>query len=238
MALKIETFSSLKGGNSFFKAVTHPETAGPALALVRRLASARSVAVYDPLGFATGFAALRDLAGVTVAGVYVQAVTDLGQERLGHGTRPVTELARSGADLVFVAAFDAERLVQQIAHLLPAGAEVVTLDVLRLDPRPADQPAQLSGPAQFRDQRRLLPRSRRRAHPPGHGELLVELRRHADLAGLTLFDAGGQVLAQWREPLAPGQSAVVIDSRRRARPLRPAGVRGSAVHPCDRRCRP
>jgi len=213
MALKIETFSSLKGGNSFFKAVTHPETAAPAAALLRRLAGARAVAVYDPLGFATGFAALRDLGEVSITGVYVQAVTDLGFERLGHGTLPVTELAGSGADLVFVAAFDAERLVQQVAHLLPAGAEVVTLDVLRLDPSLLTNPRHYLDPLNFATNFAFF-RDRDGAHTR-----LVTANYWSNYGGkqtalaLTLFDAEGQVLAHWLEPLAPGQSAVVIDSR-------------------------
>jgi len=213
MALKIETFSSLKGGNSFFKAVTHPATAAPAAALVRRLAHARSVAVYDPLGFATGFAALRDLTGVAITGVYVQAVTDLSQQRLGHGTRPVTELTQSGADLVFVAAFDAERLVQQVAHLLPAGAEVATLDVLRLDANLLTNPRNYLDPLNFATNFAFF-RDRDGAHTR-----LVTANYWSNYGGkqtslaLTLFDAEGKVLAQWREPLEPGQSAVVIDSR-------------------------
>jgi len=213
MALKIETFSSLKGGNSFFKAVTHPETAVQAAALVARLAAARSVAIYDPLGFATGFAALRDLAGVRITGVYVQAVTDLGQERLGHATRPVTELAGSGADLVFVTAFDAERLVQQVAHLLPAGAETVSLDVLRLDPSLLTNPRNYLDPlnfatnfAFFRDCDGMHTRIVTANYWSNYGGKQTSL-------ALTLFDAAGQVLAHWREPLEPGQSAVVIDSR-------------------------
>jgi hypothetical protein len=213
MALKIETFSSLKGGNSFFKAVTHPATAAPAADLVRRLAEARSVAIYDPLGFATGFAALRDLGGVRIAGVYVQAVTDLGQERLGQATRPVTELAGSGAELVFVTAFDAERLIQQAAHLLPAGAEVVSLDTLRLDASLLTNPRNYLDPLNFATNFAFF-RDREGAHTR-----VVTANYWSNYGGkqtslaLTLFDAAGQVLAQWREPLEPGQSAVVIDSR-------------------------
>jgi len=213
MALKIETFSSLKGGNSFFKAVTHPEVAAPAAALVRRLAEARSVAIYDPLGFATGFAAVRDLSAVRIGGVYVQAVTDLGQERLGHGTKPVTDLAQSGADLVFVTAFDAERLIQQIAHLLPAGATAVSLDTLRLDPSLVTNPRNYLDPLNFATNFAFF-RDRDGAHTrvvtanywSNYGAKETAL-------ALTLFDAAGTVLAQWREPLVPGQSAVVIDSR-------------------------
>jgi hypothetical protein len=213
MALKIETFSSLKGGNSFFKAVTHPEAAGPATALVRRLAAARSVAVYDPLGFATGFAALRDLGQVTIGGVYVQAVTDLGQERLGQAARPVTELAQSGADLVFVAAFDAEKLIQTIAHLVPAGAEIVSLDALRIDPSLVTNPRNYLDPLNFATNFAFF-RDRDGAHTH-----LVTANYWSNYGGkqtslaLTLFDTEGKILAQWRQPLEPGQSAVVIDSR-------------------------
>lgn len=213
MALKIETFSSLKGGNSFFKAVTHPAVADQTARLIQRLAEARSVAIYDPLGFATGFAALRDLSATRIGGVFVQAVTDLGQERLGLATQPVTDLARSNADLVFVAAFDAERLIQQIAHLLPPGAEVTSLDALRLEADLVTNPRSYLDPlnfatnfAFFRDRDGSHTRIVTANYWSNYGAKQTSL-------ALTLFDAAGQVLARWREPLAPGQSAVVIDSR-------------------------
>src|SRR3546814_19885862 len=44
---------------------------------------------------------------------------------------PYTTLVRSNA--VLVVAFDARRLIDQIRHLLPAGAEVLSLDAMRLD---------------------------------------------------------------------------------------------------------
>ncbi|GGF45203.1 hypothetical protein GCM10011611_59570 [Aliidongia dinghuensis] len=214
MALKIETFSSLKGGNSFFKAVTHPEAATQAAALIRRLSEARSVAIYDPLGFATGFAAVRDLSAVRIAGVYVQAVTDLGQERLGHATKPVTALAGSAADLVFVTAFDAERLTQQIAHLVPAGAEVVSLDELRLEQSLITNPRNYLDPLNFATNFAFF-----RDRDGSHSRVVTanywsNYGAKETALALTLFDADGQVLARWREALPPGQSAVVIDSRR------------------------
>jgi len=92
MALGIETFSSLNGGNSFFKAVTHPEAAAGAAALVRRLAKAREVAIYDPMGFLDGFAACHDLSAAPVDEVYVQAVSEIGQRRLGRQTLPVSAI--------------------------------------------------------------------------------------------------------------------------------------------------
>ena len=52
MALRIETFSNVKGGNAFFKAVGHPLAIAPARTLLERLASRGPVAIYDPLGLA------------------------------------------------------------------------------------------------------------------------------------------------------------------------------------------
>src|SRR5690349_14401468 len=130
--LRIETFSNAKGGNAFYKAVTHPKTASAARDLLRRLAQDGRVAVYDPLGFAEGFAAVWDLGGLDLAGSFVQDVDQIGRKLLGAPARPVTELGTSGARTVLVAAFDAERLVQHISHLLPDGARVLTLDEMRL----------------------------------------------------------------------------------------------------------
>ena len=51
---------------------------------------------------------------------------------LGHRARPITELPASRARCVFVAAFDAERLLQQLAPYLPEAARVFSLDAMRL----------------------------------------------------------------------------------------------------------
>ena len=51
---------------------------------------------------------------------------------LGHRAHPVTELPASRARSVFVAAFDAERLLQQLAPSLPDAARVFSLDSMRL----------------------------------------------------------------------------------------------------------
>ena len=69
---------------------------------------------------------------------------------------PLTELPDSGARIVLIAAFDAGRIAARIAHLLPPGAEVVTLDEVRLPARAADQSRPLSRQAEFRDEFRVL----------------------------------------------------------------------------------
>ena len=50
----------------------------------------------------------------------------------GYVARALTELPDSGARIVLIAAFDAGRIAARIAHLLPPGAEVVTLDEVKL----------------------------------------------------------------------------------------------------------
>ena len=82
MALSIETFSNVRGGNAFFKAVTHPLAARR----WRRCASgcaASAVAIYDPEGQADALAEIHDLGGLDLAGVYVQDVTAIGRAVLG-----------------------------------------------------------------------------------------------------------------------------------------------------------
>src|SRR5579859_6728518 len=109
MQLAIETFSNAKGGNSFYKAATHPMAAPLARALIGRLGAGGRVAVYDPLGFAAGFAAIHDLGGLSLAGVFVQDVDAVGRTILGRSAQPVTDLAASRAETVLIAAFDAAR---------------------------------------------------------------------------------------------------------------------------------
>src|SRR5690606_26082644 len=84
-----------------------------------------------------------------LAGCFVQDVDRVGEALLGRAARPVTELAGSGAATVFVAAFEAERLVQHIAHLLPPGAAVLTLDEMRLPAEWLTNPRHYLDPLNF-----------------------------------------------------------------------------------------
>src|ERR1041384_2573323 len=109
MALRIETFDNIRGGKTLYKALTHPHAAAPGRALVGALAAHPPTAIVDPLGAAEGFAEIFGLAGVELAGIYVQNIAQLGKEVLGWRALPVDELAGSGARSVLVAALDAER---------------------------------------------------------------------------------------------------------------------------------
>jgi hypothetical protein len=72
MALKIETFSNAKGGNSFFKALGHPLSATLAANLLEKLRGMGAVAVYDPLGMAESFCEFYALAELDIRAVFVQ----------------------------------------------------------------------------------------------------------------------------------------------------------------------
>src|SRR4051794_2773993 len=115
MALRIETFDSVRGGNTLYKALTHPHAASPARSLLASLEAGGPVAILDPHGAAEGFNEIFGLGRADIEAVYVQDVSRTGAELLGHRARPLTELPSSEARSVFVAAFDADRLVAQLA---------------------------------------------------------------------------------------------------------------------------
>ena len=134
MTLRIETFDNIRGGNTLYKALTHPSAARPGRELVKTLMRVGPVAVYDPSGAAEAFNEIFSLNGVEIAGTYVQQVARIGDTLLGHTTKPVTELATSSARTVFVAAFDAERLISQLQPFLSDGVQALSLDTLRIPP--------------------------------------------------------------------------------------------------------
>src|SRR5205085_1112836 len=90
------------------------------------------VAIVDPHGAAEGFAEIFGLEAVAIAGVYVQDVTRCGTPVLGRTVLPLTELAQSAARSVLVAGFDAERLIGQLRPFRPPGAELFSLDAMRI----------------------------------------------------------------------------------------------------------
>lgn len=213
MALRIDTFSNQTGGNALFKALGHPVGAERLQALIARLAGSGPVAIYDPLGFLVTVANLHDLSALEVAGIYVQDLADLGQQRLGRTTQPVTDLRASAARSVLVAAFDAGRFVDHVRHLLPQGATVATLDDARLPDELLTNRQRYLDPlnfatnfAFFRDQDGLHTRLVTANYWAGYGAKGVSF-------WLTLFDAMGRRIATWQEAIPEGVAGIAIDSR-------------------------
>jgi hypothetical protein len=212
MPLRIETFSNNRGGNAFFKAVTHPLAARAIPELMRRLGHG-PVAVYDPEGCVEGLSDLYDLSRLDLAGCFVQDVTAIGRSLLRRAAQPVTELGESGARTVFIASFETARVVDHIRHLLPPGAEVVSLDALRLPDTLLTNPRRYLDPLNFatnfvffREQGGLSTRLVTANYWAGYGAREVGL-------WLLLYGENGEVMAEWREKVAPGSASIVLDSR-------------------------
>ncbi|HXQ65473.1 MAG TPA: hypothetical protein VN980_02790 [Alphaproteobacteria bacterium] len=212
MALEIETFNNLTGGNAFFKAIGHPLAAAKAPGLIERLGRRGPVAVYDPLGLAQGFAALHPLARLELAGVFVQNVEQVGVTRLGQRAQPVTELPASAAKSLLVMAFDAGRLIDHIRHLLPRGIALESLDEMKLPPDMLGSARRYLDPLNFatnfvffRDADGLHTRLVSANYWSGYGASEVAI-------WLCLFDEQGKQLAEWREELPPGPASIVVDS--------------------------
>ncbi|ACI99413.1 hypothetical protein [Rhodospirillum centenum] len=212
MALRIETFSNVTGGSSTFKALGHPLAARQGHGLLRRLAEEGPVALFDPLGLAEPFAELWPLHTVELTGVYVQDVERIGLPLLGERAMPVTAIAESTARLLFVVAFDADRLVAQIRHLIPPGTKVLSLDPLKLPAEMLTDPGRYLAPLNFATNFAFFRDS------GGHHTRLVTANYWSAYGAasprlwLCLFDHTGTVLAEWTEALPEADGTVVIDS--------------------------
>ncbi len=214
MALRIETFDNLRGGNTLYKALTHPHAAEPARALLARLAREAPIAIVDPDGAAEGFAEIFGLAEIEIAGVYVQDVSRIGAAVLGCPAAPITALAECRARSVLVAGFDADRLIGQLQPYLPAGAQTLSLDAMRIpEARLTNRRAYLdplnfaTNFALFRDTGTLRTRLVTANYWAGYGSPAVT-------CWLTLFGGNGAVIAEWAETCDNKGGAIAIDSRR------------------------
>ncbi|HET7884104.1 MAG TPA: hypothetical protein VFL55_24670 [Acetobacteraceae bacterium] len=208
--LNIQTFDNRAGGNVLYKALAHPIAAEAIGRLYDRLAG--PVAVYDPEGIVPALLALYPQAP-TFCGLYVHDVTQVGGERAGHVARALTELPASGARSVLIAAFDADRMRARIAHLLPPGAEVVTLDAAKLPE------ALLTNRARYLDKLNFATNFAFFRDADGMSTRLVSANYWAGYGGgairlwLRLFDASGAVLATWEQEVPAGPCGFSIDSR-------------------------
>jgi hypothetical protein len=213
MTLRIETFDNVRGGNALYKALSHPLAASRGRALIEALARQGPVAIVDPHGAAEGFAELFDVSGLDIAGIYVQDVARIGKKMLGRAAKALPELAKSRAHGVLVATFDADRLMTQLQPLLPLGAQPISLDAMRIPAERLTNTRAYLDPlnfatnfALFRDTATIHTRLVTANYWAGYGSKGVT-------CWLTLFDAAGEIVAEWSEAAAPEAGAIVIDSR-------------------------
>ncbi len=213
MALKIDTFDNVRGGNILYKALTHPRAARLGHALVATLRRNAPVAVYDSGGAADGFNEIFNLDEVDIAGTYVQQAARIGEHILGHAAAAATELADSGACAVFIAAFDAERVTAQLEPYFPAGAQVFSLDAMRI---PADR---LTNRSTYLDKLNFATNFAFFRDADGFHTRLVTVNYWSGYGAgtvtgwMTLFAGDGEILAEWCESFGPAAKAIVLDSR-------------------------
>jgi hypothetical protein len=210
--LDIQTFDARQGGNVLYKALVHPMAAEAIARLAAELAEAGPLAVFDPDGVAAALFALHPEMPAPAA-FYVQDVARLGTTLAGIPAQPVTDLARTNAATLLIAAFDAGRIQARIAGLAPPGLPIVTLDRAKLpDSLLTNRRTYLdrlnfaTNYAFFRDQGGLSTRLTSANYWAGYGARDVVL-------WLRLFDAEGSVLAEWDHPLPAGAGGFTIDSR-------------------------
>ena len=132
MSLAISTFSNKRGGDCLFKALGHPLVVPRLRVILSDLERAGPVAIYDPHNAFTTLAALYATDLIKISDVYVQKLEDLSRTIFGQRVQPISELPETRAKNLFIVAYDAERLIHQIQHLLPQGVKCVTLDAARL----------------------------------------------------------------------------------------------------------
>jgi hypothetical protein len=206
--LQIHTFDARSGGNVIYKALSHPLAAEAISRLYNQMR--RPVALYDPDSIADALIALYPTA---IESIFVHDVSLVGQSRAGLIARPLTELRDSACRTVLIAAFDDGRIADRIRHLIPPGAEVISLYDARLPEallsvrsRYLDKLNFATNFAFFREADGLSTRLVSANYWAGYGATEVRL-------WLRLFDASGAVLATWEQELPAGPGGFSIDSR-------------------------
>ena len=208
--LNIETFDNQRGGNQAYKALAHPLAAAALGRLGALLAATGPVALYDPDGVAETLLAF--LPNIGIEGIYVHDTLAVGRMRGGHIARPLTALATAKTATVLVASFSAGRVTPRLARFIPAGAEVRTLDEVKLPAdlitnadRYLDAVNFATNFAFFRDDGHLGTRLTTANYWAAYGARSVKFF-------IQLYDGGGNVMAQWVQSAPPSGGGVVVDS--------------------------
>lgn len=210
--LQIETFDARQGGNVLYKALAHPLAAEGIAWLYARIEGAGPVVLYDPDGIADALFAMYPDAP-KVEALYVHDVLAVNTRRAGMIARPLTEMLHSGARTVLIAAFDAARTADRIAHLVPEGAQVLTLDEARV---PA---ALLTNNRKYLDKLNFATNFAFFREADGFSTRLVTANYWSNYGAQSvrlwcrLFDGQGQPLVTWEEPVVSGPGGIALESR-------------------------
>ncbi len=209
--LDIFTFDAHRGGNVLYKAFAHPVAAERLDGLARRLNGA-DLAVFDPDHIVDAlFALAPSLRRPTT--ILVQDVEQLGRARLGVDAVGLDRLPQLREPNLLVAAFDADRILGRLRHIVPGGVEVVTLDEVKL---PASM---LTNPKVYLDRLNFATNFAFFRDSDGISTRLATANYWANYGATTvrlwcrLFAADGNVLADWEDHVPSGPAGIAIDSR-------------------------
>ena len=215
MSLAIDTFSNAAGiGSAFFKAVGHPLCRPAAEAILARLQSAKRPAAYDPQNTLAPFIAVNGSDSVPkFAAVYAQNIAQIGKTIANHPARPITDIAADNPDILLLPVFDAKILLAHIAHLIPDGCEVITLDEMRLPEKFLADRRRYLNPLNFATNLLFF-----RERPGAHTRLTTA--NYWSAYGATspfvwgrLFGENGDILADFEKPLGGANHRFSLDSQ-------------------------
>ena len=211
MSISIETFSNIHGGNAFFKAISHPLVAAKVQSLFEELSNGK-VAIYDPMSQADAFAQFYDLIQLPVTDYFIQNIEKKSAQFAGQNAQLITAITASNATHLFITAFDTQKMVDHIRHLLPANIKIVSFDDLKLPPEMLSDKTRYLMPLNFATNFVFF------RDGGGHHTRLVTANYWGGYGAqdvqfwCRLYSGDGAVLAEWTEKMGGAQSAFILDS--------------------------
>ncbi|MEM7047191.1 MAG: hypothetical protein AAF442_06025 [Pseudomonadota bacterium] len=211
MMLNIRTFSNQVGGDPFFKAVGHPLVTP---AIRQKLTSLPGpMAVVDPLGHFESFAALFDVEGLQITGVFVPQFEKIGETVAGFTAQSISDLPGVSVRHVFVCAYDAGRHIAALKPWLADDTSVLSLDEFRLPEAMLTNPRAYLNPLNFAVNQAFF-RDEGGAHTRiVTGNYWGSYGAKNPRLWLRLFDKDGHDIATWQETLPPPGGTVILDSK-------------------------
>jgi hypothetical protein len=213
MPLRIDTFRNDIGGSSIYKAISHPLAAEPARGLIAKLVANGRTAIYDPDGIIEAFETFYPLAGIELAGYFIQNIEHLNRRFRNHAAQPVTELANASCGSVLIASFDDKKPLAQIRHLLPKNVQTISFAALKTPAELQTAPDRYLSTLNFATNHVFF------RDEDGHHTRLVTANYWTRYGAkdvtlwCRLFAGDGSVLATWTEACGAPESSVIIDSR-------------------------
>ncbi|GBQ88846.1 hypothetical protein [Asaia krungthepensis] len=210
--LDIITFDAQGGGNILYKALAHPLASEALRRLEATLAGEDAVAVYDPGNVLRTLVALYP--GLTPnAGVYTHDSEQIGQaDGIGGEKRALTDLASGEARLVLALSFEHEKMLARLSRVTHPDQRILSLEPAKLPD------TMLSNPRQYLDKHNFATNFAFFRDDERFSTRLVTANYWCNYDAtdvrywMRLYDAAGEILAEWEEEVPDAPAGIVIDS--------------------------